>query len=151
MLPKKNYKIYPNNSFSLNLKELVNIHFSIPSISLDERNCRCYKNIKTKKKRNSKIDVEIPWTPPKPTKELTHFKIIFTDKNKNNMKHVDYIFAIKGKMDKLIAHNIQIHSGWGIEMTQLKINQSQNLFLELTITGISFQPIDTQKVKFVFE
>ena len=36
-------------------------------------------------------------------------------------------------------------------MTQLKINQSQNLFLELTITGISFQPIDTQKVKFVFK
>ena len=35
------------------------------------------------------------------------------DKNKNNMKHVDYIFTIKGKTDKLIAQNIQIHSGWG--------------------------------------
>ena len=54
--------------------------------------------------------MEIPWIPPKPTKEL--FKIIFTDKNKNNVKHVDYIFAIKGKMDKLIAHNIQIHLRW---------------------------------------
>jgi hypothetical protein len=39
--------------------------------------------------------VEITWTTLKPTKELTHFKIIFMDKNKNNMKHVDYIFAIK--------------------------------------------------------
>lgn len=54
-------------------------------------------------------------------------------------------------MNKLIAQNIQIHSGWGIEMTQLKINQSQILFLELTIIGISFQPIYTQKVKFVCE
>jgi hypothetical protein len=54
--------------------------------------------------------VEILWIPPKPTKEL--FKIIFTDKNKNNVKHVDCIFAIKGKKDKLIAHNIQIHSRW---------------------------------------
>ena len=78
--------------------------------------------------------MEIPWIPPKPTKEL--FKIIFKDKNKNNVKHVDYIFAIKGKIDKLIVQNIQIHSGWGIEMTRLKINQSQNLFLELTITRI---------------
>ena len=34
-------------------------------------------------------------TTPKLTKELNHFKIIFTDKNKNNIKHVDYIFAIK--------------------------------------------------------
>ena len=50
-------------------------------------------------------------------------------------------------MDNLIAQNIQTHSGWGIEMTQFKINQSQNMFLELTITGISFQHIDTQKVK----
>lgn len=105
------------------------------------------KNIKTKKTELKDIDVEITWTPPKPTKELTHFKIIFTDKNKNNMKHVDYIFAIKDKMDNLIAQNIQIHSGWGIEMTQFKIDQSQNLFLELTIPRISFQPIDTQKVK----
>ena len=32
-------------------------------------------------------------------------------------------------------------------MTQFKIDQSQILFLELTINGISFQPIDTQKVK----
>ena len=95
--------------------------------------------------------MENPWTPPKPTKEIPHFKIIFTDKNKNNMKHVDYTFAIKGKMDKLIAQNFQIHSGLGIEMIQLKNNQSQNLFLELTITGISFQSIDTQKVKFVIK
>jgi hypothetical protein len=34
-----------------------------------------------------------------------------------------------------------------MEMTQFKIDQSQNLFLELTITATSFQPIDTQKVK----
>ena len=54
------------------------------------------QKIKNQKKRNSKIDVEFPWTPPKPIKELTHFKIIFTDKNKNKMKHLDYIFAIKG-------------------------------------------------------
>jgi hypothetical protein len=106
------------------------------------------ENIKTKKTELKDIDAEITWTtPPKPTKELSHFKIIFTDKNKNNMKHVDYIFAIKDKMDNLIAQNTQIHSGWGMEMTQFKIDQSQNLFLELTITARSFQPIDTQKVK----
>ena len=56
--------------------------------------------------------MEITWTTLKPTKELIHFKIRFMDKNINNVKHVDYIFAIKGKMDKLIAHDIQIHSRW---------------------------------------
>jgi hypothetical protein len=50
-------------------------------------------------------------------------------------------------MDKLIVQNIQIHSGWGIEMTQFTIDQSQILFLGLTINRISFQPIDTRKVK----
>ncbi len=37
------------------------------------------ENIKPKK-RNSKIDMESPWTPPHPTKELTHFRIILTNK-----------------------------------------------------------------------
>ncbi|HEX7142460.1 MAG TPA: hypothetical protein VF222_08280 [Nitrososphaeraceae archaeon] len=40
--------------------------------------------------------MEITWTTPKPTKEITHFKISFMGKNKNNKKHLDYIFAIKG-------------------------------------------------------
>jgi len=37
--------------------------------------------------------------------ELTHFKIIFTGKNKSNIEHVDYIFAIKDKIGNLIAPN----------------------------------------------
>ena len=55
---------------------------------------------------------------------------------------MDYIFAIKDKMGNLIAQNIPIHSGLGKEMAQFKIDHLQNLFLELTITGLSFQPID---------
>jgi hypothetical protein len=42
--------------------------------------------------------------------ELTHFKIIFTDKNKSNLERLDYIFAIKYKIGNLIAPNIPIHS-----------------------------------------
>jgi hypothetical protein len=42
--------------------------------------------------------------------ELTHFKIIFTDKNKSNIEHVDYIYAIKDKIGNLIAPNTSIHS-----------------------------------------
>jgi hypothetical protein len=42
--------------------------------------------------------------------ELTHFKIIFTDKNKSNIEQVDYIFAIKDKIGNLIAPNTPIHS-----------------------------------------
>ena len=64
---------------------------------------------------------------------------------------MDYIFAIKDKMGNLIAQNIPIHSGLGKEMAQFKIDHLQNLFLELTITGLSFQPINPQKVKVVFE
>ena len=47
-----------------------------------------------------------------------NFKTIFTEKNKNNIKHVDYICAIKDKRGNLIAQNIPIHSGWGKEMAQ---------------------------------
>ena len=54
-------------------------------------------------------------------------------------------------MGNLIVQNTPSHSGWGMEMTQFKIDYLQNLFLESTITGLSFQPIDPQKVKFVFE
>ena len=36
-------------------------------------------------------------------------------------------------------------------MTQFKIDDLQNLLLELTISGLSFQLIDPQKVKVVFE
>lgn len=59
-------------------------------------------------------------------------------------------------MGNLIAQNIPIHSGLGKEMAQFKIDHLQNLpftkfVLELTITGLSFQPIDPQKVKVVFE
>ncbi|HEY8522680.1 MAG TPA: hypothetical protein VIL14_02870 [Nitrososphaeraceae archaeon] len=42
--------------------------------------------------------------------ELTHFKIIFTDKSKSNIEHVDHIFAIKDKIGNLIARNTPIHS-----------------------------------------
>ena len=84
--------------------------------------------------------------------ELTHFKIIFPDKIKSNIEHVDYIFAIKDKIGKnLIAPNTPIHSRQGMEMTQFKIDHLQNLLLELTISGLSFQLIDPQKVKVVFE
>ena len=41
--------------------------------------------------------------------ELTHFKIIFTDKKKSNIEHVDYILAIKYKIGKLIDPNTPIH------------------------------------------
>jgi hypothetical protein len=64
--------------------------------------------------------------------ELTHFKIIFTDINKSNIEHVDYIYAIKDKIGNLIAPNTSIHSRWGMEMTEFKIDHLQNLLLELT-------------------
>ena len=83
--------------------------------------------------------------------ELTRFEIIFTDKNKSNIEHVVYIFAIKDKIGNLIAPNIPIHSRYGMEMTQFKIDHLQNLLLELTISGLSFQLLDPQKVKVVFE
>ena len=83
--------------------------------------------------------------------ELTHFELIFTDKNKSNIEHVDDIFAIKDKIGNLIALNTPIHSRYGMEMTQFKIDHLQNLLLELTISGLSFQLIDPQKVKLVFE
>ncbi len=54
-------------------------------------------------------------------------------------------------MGNLIAQNITYRSGWRMEMTQFKIDHLQNLILELTITGLSFQSVDPQKVKVVFE
>jgi hypothetical protein len=41
------------------------------------------ENIKTKKDRKY-LNAEISWIPSTPKNELTHFKIIFTDKNNNN-------------------------------------------------------------------
>jgi hypothetical protein len=38
-----------------------------------------------------------------------------------------------------------------MEITQFKIDHLQNLLLELTISGLSLQLIDPQKVKVVFE
>jgi hypothetical protein len=38
-----------------------------------------------------------------------------------------------------------------MEITQFKIDHLQNLLLELTISGLSLQFIDPQKVKVVFE
>ena len=52
--------------------------------------------------------MEITWSPS--TLEMNLFKIIFTDKNKSNIEHVDYIFAIKDKIGNLIAPNTPIHS-----------------------------------------
>src|SRR5918994_130621 len=129
-----------------------NILHEIEILSQNNVTIKNYKiNPKTKKTELKDIDVEITWSPSTPRNELTHFKIIFIDKNKSNIEHVDYIFAIKDKMGNLIAQNIPIHSGWGMEMTQFKIDHLENLVLELTITGLSFQPIDPQKVKVVFE
>jgi len=54
-------------------------------------------------------------------------------------------------MGNLIAQNISYRSGWRMEMIQFKIDHLQNLILELTLTGLSFQPVDPQKVKVVFE
>ena len=49
MLPKKTNKIDPNNSFSLNLKKLVNIDFNPPQYHWMKGIVDLEENIKTKK------------------------------------------------------------------------------------------------------
>ena len=67
------------------------------------------ENIKTKKNGTQRS----MWRTHGPLlnlqKSLLILKLFLRIKIKH-MKHLDYIFAIKGKMHKLIAHNIQIHS-----------------------------------------
>lgn len=147
----KNYKINPKDTFSFKFEKIGKYTFQSSHYHWMKGIVDITNNLKTKKTELKDIDVEITWSPSKPRNEITHFKIIFIDKNKKNIEHVDYIFAIKDKIGNLIAQNIPIHSGWGMEMTQFKIDHLKNLVLELTITGLSFQPIDPQKVKVVFE
>ena len=54
MLPKKTNKIDPNNSFSLNLKKLVNIDFNPPQYHWMKGIVDLEENIKTKKKTELK-------------------------------------------------------------------------------------------------
>jgi hypothetical protein len=137
--------IKSNGSFPFKFNNIGIYHFSSPLYPSMKGNGSVTDNISSLTVTNPKnnVDAQLTWTPAAPrVGEITHFKIIFIDKNTDeNQLHKDYVFSINNTENKTLYQRAP-HSSWGVEYASYKFDTPGIIVLKVTIEAILFQPVE---------
>jgi plastocyanin len=137
--------IKSNGSFPFKFNNIGIYHFSSPLYPWMQGNVSVTDNISSVTVTNpkNKVDVQLTWTPAVPrVGEITHFKIIFIDKNTDkNQLHIDYVFSVNNTENKTLYQQA-LHSSWGVEYASYKFDTPGIIVPKVTIEAILFQPVE---------
>jgi len=97
----------------------------------------------------SALAIVFMMTPAVPrVREITHFKIIFIDKNTDkNQLHIDYVFSINNIENKTLYQQA-LHSSWGVEYASYKFETPGVIVPKVSINAILFQPVEPVEYSF---
>ena len=137
--------IKSNGSFPFRFTNVGTYHFSSPTYTWMQGNVSVTNDISSVTLANLKdnLEVQLTWTPAVPkVGEMTHFKIIFIDKNTDkNQWHIDYVFSINSPENKTVYQQT-LHSEWGVESASYKFDTAGIFISRVTIDAILFQPVE---------